>query len=218
MSISNKASGIRTGVCTSTTRPTAPYNGQVIYETDTGKALVWNNTTWVYLATNTANPVGLEFISATPVGSGVGSTGTVVTGCFSSAYDNYRVIVSGVTFSAANNAVAVRLGSSTTRTDYIWGGYNITLTTGVLAAESANGTAEGLRVGYTSTTATSFAFDLYGPFLAQRTNYYSGFGEGNYVGFHSGYDNSAVSYSDLYFRHGTTTMTGGTIRVYGYKN
>lgn len=46
MTISNQASGIRPGVCTSTTRPTAPYTGQIIFETDTGLTQVWNGSTW----------------------------------------------------------------------------------------------------------------------------------------------------------------------------
>ena len=40
------SSQIKTGVCTSTTRPASPYEGQVIYETDTDKVLVYNGTAW----------------------------------------------------------------------------------------------------------------------------------------------------------------------------
>ena len=150
---------------------------------------------------------------------GSAQTAVSVNGAFSALYDAYRIVITGVTFSAANNAVAIRLGSSTTRSDYYWGGYNVTLSTGVLAAESANGTAEGMRIGYTSSTATSFSVDILSPFLAIRTNHHaSGFGEGNYVGMHSGYDNTATSYTDFVLRPGSGTMTGGSIRVYGYRN
>lgn len=34
------------GVCTSTTRPASPYEGQSIYETDTDKALTWDGSAW----------------------------------------------------------------------------------------------------------------------------------------------------------------------------
>jgi len=34
------------GVCTSSTRPATPYEGQMIYETNTDKVLVWNGTAW----------------------------------------------------------------------------------------------------------------------------------------------------------------------------
>lgn len=38
--------GLRPGVCTSTTRPTAPYLGQVIFETDTAQMRYWDGTVW----------------------------------------------------------------------------------------------------------------------------------------------------------------------------
>lgn len=34
------------GVCTSTTRPAVPYQGQVIYQTDTNQLVVWNGAYW----------------------------------------------------------------------------------------------------------------------------------------------------------------------------
>jgi hypothetical protein len=37
---------IKPGVCTSSTRPASPFEGQMIYETDTDKVLVWNGTDW----------------------------------------------------------------------------------------------------------------------------------------------------------------------------
>jgi len=53
MAISNNSTGLRPGVCTSSTRPAAPYEGQMIYETDTDKVLVWNGSAW-YPNWNTA--------------------------------------------------------------------------------------------------------------------------------------------------------------------
>ena len=38
---------LQPGVCTSTTRPAAPYEGQAVYETDTNKTLIYNGTAWV---------------------------------------------------------------------------------------------------------------------------------------------------------------------------
>lgn len=103
MTISNQSAGWRPGVCLSTNRPTSPYNGQVIYETDTGKTLVWNSTTWAYLSTGSTNPLGLELMIPLNVsGTGVSVSGAVTTfsaastgfinGVFSSAYRNYLII------------------------------------------------------------------------------------------------------------------------------
>ncbi len=50
MSISSSATGLRPGVCTSTTRPTNPYTGQIIYETDTGLLRVWDGSAWDYFS------------------------------------------------------------------------------------------------------------------------------------------------------------------------
>lgn len=35
------------GVCTSSTRPASAYEGQMIYETDTDRILVWNGSAWI---------------------------------------------------------------------------------------------------------------------------------------------------------------------------
>ena len=47
MSLSNAKYGLRTGVCVSTNRPLTPYEGQVIFETDTDKILFWNGSQWI---------------------------------------------------------------------------------------------------------------------------------------------------------------------------
>lgn len=71
MTISNQSSGIRPGVCTSSTRPTAPYTGMIIYETDTGYLRTWNGSSWDYLSQSQNTTMGLG-----PAG---GLLGTVTT-------------------------------------------------------------------------------------------------------------------------------------------
>lgn len=79
------SSALKPGVCTSSTRPAAPYEGQMIYETDTDRVLVWNgvgwyanwNTSWGIVAiqelaggtvfSSGANPVTLASITFTHV-------------------------------------------------------------------------------------------------------------------------------------------------------
>lgn len=65
MTISNVASNLRPGICTSTTRPTAPYEGQMIYETDTDMVALWNGSAWRYIAATTpTNGTVLQVVSA----------------------------------------------------------------------------------------------------------------------------------------------------------
>lgn len=83
MAISNVASGLRPGVCTSTTRPSAPYTGQIIYETDTGYLRVWDGSAWDYLSqsqNDTTNlpisNIGAAWTSYTPTIKGGATTVT----------------------------------------------------------------------------------------------------------------------------------------------
>ena len=66
MAINSLSTGFRPGVCTSSTRPTAPYEGQQIYETDTDKTLVWNGSAWLYLSTPQTTEIGGAWVSYTP--------------------------------------------------------------------------------------------------------------------------------------------------------
>lgn len=67
MAINSLSTGFRPGVCTSSTRPTTPYEGQVIYETDTDKTLVWNGSAWVVVgnATGGGSNVRLAYQTTT---------------------------------------------------------------------------------------------------------------------------------------------------------
>ena len=49
MTISATTQGIKPGVCTSTNRPVAPFDGQVIYMTDVDQTAVWDCTQWTLI-------------------------------------------------------------------------------------------------------------------------------------------------------------------------
>jgi len=66
---------VKPGVCTSTTRPGSPFTGQIIYETDTTLAKVWNGSAWVDTPPGKANVASPTFTGTvtlpTTVASGV---------------------------------------------------------------------------------------------------------------------------------------------------
>ena len=65
MAISNNTTGLRPGVCTSSTRPTAPYEGQVIYTTDLDTMEIWNGTAWRIVGASTpTNGTVLQVVTA----------------------------------------------------------------------------------------------------------------------------------------------------------
>jgi len=61
------------GVCTSTTRPASPYEGQAIYETDTDKTLIWNGSTWMY-PEPTGSSSGLVQATTNNLSTSIGGT------------------------------------------------------------------------------------------------------------------------------------------------
>ena len=56
---------LKPGVCTSTTRPASPYEGQMIYETDTDILAIWNGSAWRQLAAATKTGSVLQVVNAT---------------------------------------------------------------------------------------------------------------------------------------------------------
>lgn len=57
MTISATTQGLRPGACTSTNRPAVPYDGMVVYETDTNTMSVYDGTNWASLS----GPISLNF-------------------------------------------------------------------------------------------------------------------------------------------------------------
>jgi hypothetical protein len=55
---------VKPGVCTSSTRPASPFEGQMIYETDTDILAIWNGTAWRQLAAATKTGSVLQVVNA----------------------------------------------------------------------------------------------------------------------------------------------------------
>ena len=53
---------LRPGVCTSTSRPASPFEGQTIYETDTDRLATWDGSAWIAYVRQTAGKV-LQVVS-----------------------------------------------------------------------------------------------------------------------------------------------------------
>lgn len=200
---------LKTGVCTSTTRPASPFDGQTISETDTDSLQVYKGSAWGQVS-------GLVLISSTTIGTGVSSV--TVSNAFSATYDNYIVSLSGGVASADAN-LRITLGS--TATGYYYSGFYVPYTVATLTAVSSLGSGTFIDMGYGSTNALSSKCEIDSPFLTKRTVFRStavstsatypaaSFG---------GYLNDATSYTAFTITSSGATLTGGTIRVYGYSN
>jgi hypothetical protein len=160
----------------------------------------------------TATPGALTLISATTIGTTVSSV--TVSSAFSSTYDNYLITISG---GAASTSVDLIMQLGATTTNYTRTGYYVTLGSATLTGF----TGTDWRVGGGSTDSIMGMVDLFGPNLTKRTtgvtNYIQPVTSGTAV---HGFLllNDTTSYTAFTISTNTGTITGGTIRVYGYAN
>lgn len=205
---------IQPGVCTSTTRPASPFEGQVIYETNTKQTLVYNGSLWVML-TDADTPPGIQLVKTQTVGSGVATV--TVTDAFSAEFENYRITYTGGTQSASTD-VYIQLGSSTTG---YYGVLYYAPTVGgspSIAVNNNNNRADWIG-GAQANQSSHVSVDLLGPFNAAYTKIRNGsYQNDNNYGTYQGEHRVATSYSSFLIGVASGTMTGGTIRVYGYRN
>jgi hypothetical protein len=157
----------------------------------------------------------MVLISSTTVGSAV--TSVTINNAFSANYDNYKIIWNGGVASTGTN-IEFKLGASTTGYygAYIYG--NTTSTSSVSGYGQSNATAWGFAVSG-MTGSAGMNIDLQSPFLAKHTVITaSGINYVNNRGVYNGDHQVATSYSDFTINAAPATLTGGTIKVYGYRN
>lgn len=204
---------VKPGVCTSSTRPASPYDGQVIYETDTDKTLVYNGTGWVYLSTSRANPGGFDLILTQTIGTAVSSV--TVSNAFSATYTNYKIVITGGVGSTGSY-LGLKLGA--TATNYYAGRTGTTYANTASTDGLSNG-ASFTRAGDGSVNGFHMNLDVFAPFLAQYTfvgGTYTDLNTAGGAGVYSGMLNNTTSYTDFTITPSAGTLTGGTISVYGY--
>ena len=207
---------IRPGVCTSSTRPASPYDGQVIYETDTDKTLVWNGTGWVFLSTSRANALGLDLVKTQTVGSAVSSV--TVSDAFSSTYDAYKITATGVAATGNGNVIFQLSGLTTGYYGNLvyanWAG-------GTPQSAGYSNIASATHAAGVDTSALHLDIDVVGPFLSRPTLIVGKYIDGANAGVLTVKQTSSTSATGFTITTtggGGGTLTGGTIRVYGYVN
>ena len=174
----------------------------------TGEVLTASDTN-TYL-----NNGGLVYITQITVGTAVATA--VVSDCFSSTYDNYRIIINAVDASVSVTTLRLRFDAGGT-TNYLGSCYYDKydgLDTGTIRA---NAVATCI-IGVTDTgDGTSSSFDVYSPNLAKRTRLAGNFAAEGYSGWFSGFDGSTTQHTGFTVLPNSGTLTGGNIRVYGYR-
>jgi hypothetical protein len=187
---------------------TTPVEGMYTHLNDTDSLQFWNGSAW-------QTPFGLDLIKTQTIGTAV--TSVVVSDAFSSTYDAYKIIISGGVASTSQN-IGLRLGA--TATGYYLAGAEVNYATVAVSGVSGNNVSLFNFAGSIATTGIHFNVELQNPFLTTRTTFScfrpalsTAQGAITFTGFL----NDATSYTAFTLIPGSGTITGGIIRVYGFR-
>lgn len=138
MGISSTSNSWRPGVIANTaSRPSNPFEGQVVYQTDTNQTLVWDGAAWVDVSTGKAGKSGLVFVSS---GTFTNTNTFTITG-FGSVFSSYRVWINATRVSSSGtNELTAKLynGATARNTEYYGAGWYVAYnsTSGVMGARN----------------------------------------------------------------------------------
>lgn len=162
------------------------------------------------------NAIGMWEIKSDTIGTAVASA--TVTSAFSTDYQTYKIVASGVSFSSLGTAVYLKLNNSTGSTYYGNMFYNVPTST-TYSMSAANGSNLGFFVCTASTSGlVDFEATIANPFTATTSNCFGTYAGRSYNGSFGTHDSNAASSTGFILAPGAGTMTGGTIRIYGYRN
>jgi hypothetical protein len=185
--------------------------GQLCYLESTNVVQYYDGATWATVGPVSAS--GLTLISSTTIGSAVASV--TVSSAFSSTYDNYKIIISGGTCSTSTG-LNMQLGSTTT--GYYGAQSYVTYSSGSTATDGRNNQASYINMGSARPNFLHLDVDLLMPNAASRTIYNGWYINEAQGGYSVGVLDNTTSYTAFTVSPGSGTITGGTIRVYGYQN
>ena len=165
------------------------------------------------------NAVGLWLVKETSIGTAVSTTD--VTSCFTSDFDNYRIDIAGPTSNVGACAFTIQYlsGSTPSTTGYYHNTFYILAgQTGALTNANNNNTVAYNECGNCDTRANYCSFDVWGPNIATYTRTTFMNTDDSYLRWSSGVHKVATAYDGFRLgNNGGAVITGGKIRVYGYR-
>jgi hypothetical protein len=151
---------------------------------------------------------------------GAGNTSVTVVNAFSADFDNYLVAVSAwgtiagaALYAGVKTAAGVQNGAN-------WKGNALYISTGTSGGfnNGFDNNTTSTAIGFLSVTnGAAYVFNINSPFLTQRTTINFNNADNDYWRVGASVLNDNVSYPSLIISPNAGTISGGTIRVYGYR-
>ena len=159
---------------------------------------------------------GLVLIKTQEIGTAAATV--VVDDAFSADYDDYKITLSGGT-SSATLVISLQLGTAATsyHGSLLYANYGTSSPLGATVNNASRFTYAGAG---SSVIGQMMNVELMSPFLEARTFISASVARpstANYAGHFTGFYNGNGSFTSFTLGTNTGTMTGGTIRVYGYR-
>ena len=212
--------GVYTNESTRSAAIPTPTTGMVTYVGDTGTDPSTIPQLETYTGSAWQTPYGLTLVATAPLSG----ASVQIDNCFSADFDNYQVVLSGVTFSTGAG-MNMRIGTSASNTGYYYaqiqgnGSY-----TGTAVFSNSNANTSSFETGCVSDTVgkAGAVITIQNPFQTLNTTYQSLGSDARTGGagarILTGFLNDSTSYSGLYFAPTAGTISTGTVRIYGYRN
>jgi hypothetical protein len=164
------------------------------------------------LTASAMDQVGLWLVKTQTIGAGVSSV--EVTSAFDSTYDNYLITVNG---GAASTTAVLRMTLGATVTNYyyslIFSAWN-----NIPLSEGATNSLLWTGVGLGRTSGLQMAVNLYNPNQAMGTSMVASRITTAEAGTVTGFLDNSTQYTSFTISPASGTLTGGIIRVYGYRS
>ena len=186
--------------------------GQFAYIEATNTTQYYDGAAWQPVGASS----GLTLISTTTIGTTVSSV--TVSSAFSSTYDSYKILVSGGS-SSAFSVLMLKFGS--TATGYYAGYLATTYSTAAQVGLSDNNAAQFTYPGGCNANGLTMTCDVINPNLAKNTTIFGGYGALDTASssrLYAGFLNDTTQYTAFTIFPASGTLTGGTIKVYGFAN
>jgi hypothetical protein len=159
------------------------------------------------------NAIGLWLVKSQAVGSGVASV--TITDAFSSQFDNYRVIFANGISGANDNAISISFAPVASH----FGSMRYDSFTGSGSGTLFTNAQTFIYLGLSGTAGQqSLVFDVFAPFLTQFTKVTAMLTSNLYTGYSGGVYAQNTSNSGFTLIAPAGGFTGGTVKVYGYRN